>query len=98
MTQVPRFFVVEEAGRTVVYIAGELDLSTRDEFRQRLSPLTGRVVVDLADVTFIDSTAIGVLIGLQNRLSSDSGQLRIQNPHDVPRRALEIVGLEEWID
>jgi anti-anti-sigma factor len=56
------------------------------------------VVVDLEDVTFLDSSCIGVLAGAAQRLREDHGDLRIRRPADVPRRALEITGLEDWID
>ena len=54
--------------------------------------------LDLAAVTFIDSSAIGVLVGAHKRLSTDGGTLLLRNPQDMPRRALEIVGLGEWIE
>ncbi len=90
--------MVEEAGCTVVYLAGELDLANRDELRHCLAPLRGRLVVDLADVSLLDSSIIGVLIRMQNRLSVDGGELRIRNPQEFPRRALETVGLGPWIE
>jgi anti-sigma B factor antagonist len=77
---------------------GELDLAIKDELRAVLAPLSGDVTVDLSDVTFVDSSAIGVLVGAHKRLVGAGGTLRIRNPQDMPRRALEIVGLEGWID
>jgi anti-anti-sigma factor len=90
--------VVEEAGRTVIYLAGELDLATRDDLRQRLAALHGRVVADLSGVAFLDSSTIGVLIKTRNRLVADDGELELRNPQELPRRALETVGLKEWIE
>jgi anti-anti-sigma factor len=98
VTGVERFHIVEEAGRTAVYLAGEFDLANRDELRRCLAALRGRVVADLADVSFLDSSTIGVLIGTQNRLSAAGGELRLRNPQALPRRALETVGLGPWID
>jgi anti-anti-sigma factor len=46
----------------------------------------------------LDSSAIGVLVGTRNRLTGDGGTLRFRNPHDVPRRVLELTGLGDWID
>ena len=88
----------DEEGTTVLHVAGELDLETRDELRDQLEPLTGRVVVDLDAVTFLDSSAIGVLVATQNRLSADHGELLLRNPREVPRHSLEIVGLADWIE
>jgi anti-anti-sigma factor len=49
-------------------------------------------------VTFVDSSTIGVFVAAHNRLSADGGGLRLRGPQDLPRRALEVVGLQEWID
>jgi anti-sigma B factor antagonist len=92
-------FSVEANGAGHVVIAtGELDLAVKDELREVLSPLTGVVTIDLTEVTFVDSSTIGVFVGVHKRLSGDGGSLRLRNPQDMPRRALEIVGLEDWID
>jgi len=81
-----------------VIARGELDLACRDQLRDVLSDLSGAVVVDLEDVTFLDSSCIGVLAGAAQRLHEDHGDLRIRRPGDIPRRALEITGLDGWID
>ncbi len=58
---------------TVVTAAGELDLSSAPELKWALAGALdeeGRqVVLDLSSVTFLDSTALGVLVGVQRRLS-----------------------------
>lgn len=90
---------VANGGRTtVVTAAGELDLGVRDDLREVLAGLAGEVTVDLTEVTFVDSSAIGVFVGADKRLSEAGGDLRFHNPQDMPRRALEIVGLADWID
>jgi anti-sigma B factor antagonist len=93
-----QFSVEHDGAGTVVIAAGELDLAVRDDLREVLTPLTGAVTVDLSSVTFVDSSAIGVLVGAHNRLTKDGGDLRLRTPQDLPRRALEIVGLAGWID
>src|SRR4051794_40382741 len=65
VTGVERYRIVEEAGRTAVYLAGEFDLANRDVLRRCLAALRGRVVADLVDVSFLDSSTIGILIGAQ---------------------------------
>lgn len=89
--------VEKRDGATVVALAGELDLYNAHEVREALltsideSP--DRVVVDLAGVTFIDSTALGVLIEARTRLENHRAFL-LAAPGMETRRALEISGLD----
>ncbi len=67
--------VEERAGVPVVRAAGEVDVSTAPMLRERLVDLpegTPRVIVDLSEVTFLDSTGLGVLVAGQKRLRSAS--------------------------
>ncbi len=81
----------------VVTLAGEVDLYTAPEFREVL--LRGidegarHVVVDFSSVTFLDSTALGVLVGGGKRLRQHDGALLIVCGADGVRRILEIAGL-----
>ncbi|HEX9997829.1 MAG TPA: STAS domain-containing protein [Abditibacterium sp.] len=52
-----------------------------------------RVVVDLADVFFIDSTGIGVLVGALKRARERNGALHFCNSQSRVRRVFEITGL-----
>jgi anti-sigma B factor antagonist len=93
-----RFSVGAGEAGPVVVVVGELDLAVRDELREVLAQLSGVVTVDLDAVTFVDSSVIGVLVGAHNRLAKEGGALRLRSPQELPRRALEIVGLADWID
>jgi anti-anti-sigma factor len=89
--------VVHLDAAPVVLVNGELDLSTADSLRRSLQPLGGRVVVNLAGVSFMDCSAIGVLVAAHNRLAADGGGLRLRSPRDHVRRTLELVGFGDWI-
>lgn len=84
-------------GRTsVLTVAGELDLSSAPSMKWALTDLLGagcsQVVVDLSQVTFIDSTALGVLVGLQMRLSPGK-RLAIVCANAKVLKILELTGL-----
>lgn len=89
---------VESVGEAcVVKLGGELDLYNAPQIRDALNGACegspGRVVVDLSEVEFIDSTALGVLIEARTRLDNRRAFL-LAAPGLETRRALEISGLD----
>jgi anti-sigma B factor antagonist len=89
--------VVHLDAAPVVLVVGELDLSTADSLRTLLQPLGGRVVVNLAGVTFMDCSGISVLVDARNRLASEGGCLRVRSPSGFVVRLLELLGMGDWI-
>jgi anti-sigma B factor antagonist len=89
---------VERNGSAIVVrLAGELDLYNAPAVRTALidaaAELPERLVVDLGDVRFIDSTTLGVLVEARSRLA-DRGSLMLASPGLETRRALQISGLD----
>ena len=89
---------VEAVGQAwVVKLGGELDLYNASQVRDALAVATAdspqRVVVDLSEVEFIDSTALGVLIEARSKLNNRRAFL-LAAPGLETRRALEISGLD----
>ena len=90
---------VDEVGTAyVVRLGGELDLYNAAQVRSALADACAqapeRLVVDLAEVEFIDSTALGVLIETRTRLGNRDG-LMLAAPGLETRRALQISGLDK---
>lgn len=81
----------------VVRLAGELDLYNAHEVREVLLDESGkapeRLVVELSRVTFVDSTALGVLIEARAKLPNKRAFL-VASPRQETRRALEVSGLD----
>jgi anti-sigma B factor antagonist len=89
---------IEEVGTArVVSLGGELDLYNAEQVRTALADACAdtpeRVVVDLSEVEFIDSTALGVLIEARTKLDNRRGFL-LAAPALETRRALQISGLD----
>ena len=84
-------------GVYVVTLAGELDLHTCPEFREALLCVisTGAryVIVDLSLTTFVDSTALGVLLRGVERLRETGGNLSVVCPDANIRKVFEVTGL-----
>jgi anti-sigma B factor antagonist len=56
-----------------------------------------QLVVDLAEAGFIDSTAIGVLVGALKRLQESGGSLVVVCANENVQSIFELVGLDEVI-
>ena len=84
-------------GAVILSLAGELDLYNAEEVRGALLEACADnpqlLVVDLGEVRFIDSTALGVLIEARSRLA-DRSAFRLAAPGLETRRALEVSGLD----
>jgi anti-sigma B factor antagonist len=79
-------------------MSGEFDMQNRDELAAVLSRANGSVILDMSDVTFFDSSAIGIVVAARNRLASVGGTLTVRNPQEPIRRVLEITGLADFIE
>lgn len=88
-------------GIHVLTPAGEIDHHTGDSLRQALD-LTStphpRVIVDMRQVTFIDSSGINILIAAHQALTSAGGWLRLATPSKNVMRTLALVGIDTVID
>jgi len=89
--------IARNGSSVIVSLAGELDLYNAHALRETLlkccDEAPERLVVDLSEVKFIDSTALGVLIEARTRMPNRRGFL-LAAPGLETRRALEISGLD----
>lgn len=85
------------AGTPVLRFSGEVDLAVAPELEERLDDLIANgastIVVDLSDVTFLDSIALGVLIGALEACRSAGGDLHLVVTEPRVLKVLEITGL-----
>ena len=98
----PEFTLSQETlddHRYVVAVGGEIDLFTAPELKSAIGEALEsghtRIVVDLTETTFLDSTALGVLIGAVKRLRSRDGVLTIVNTDPNIAKTFEITGLDQ---
>jgi len=84
---------------TVVAVAGELDIATAPALQRAFtsSAVTGSdgVLVDLSDVTFMDSTGLALLITLDQKLRDRGGRLAISCPPGAARLLFDVTGVDE---
>ncbi len=83
----------------ILSVSGEVDLFTAPELKlaaqRELDGGATRLVVDLTATRFLDSTALGVLIGLVKRVRPLGGDLTIVNTEPTTAKTFAITGLDE---
>ena len=87
-----------ETGRIVVAARGELDAYAAPELAQRLGealdhPRGEPVVLDLSATTFLDSTALGAVVGAYRRSRERQVPFSIVAPRGHARRIFHLTGL-----
>jgi anti-sigma B factor antagonist len=100
MPESPLMLSTEQAqGVSVIHVAGDLDLSTIDVFdaELELSLESQRLVIELADCTFIDSSALRALVRAQKLVTRAGGELALVAPSQPARRVLEIATLDRFV-
>ena len=98
----PEFALTEESlddERHVIAVRGEIDLFTAPDLKATLLGAidVGKnlIVVDLTETAFLDSTALGVLIGAIKRVRATDGALAIVNTDPNIAKTFEITGLDQ---
>ncbi len=88
--------ITTAADRTQVQVAGEIDLSSKDQLEDRLSELctmAPHVDLDLSEVSFIDSTGVNMLLRMHQAHVAAGGTLTIRRPSPSVQTILEITAL-----
>lgn len=82
---------------TIVTVVGDIDMESAATLRVALNELEPDkdAYVDMANVRFIDSSGIKVLVGQTQRMIPNRARLQIQNPSRVVRRILTVAGLAD---
>jgi anti-sigma B factor antagonist len=89
--------VRRERDHAIVAAAGEIDIATVAELRERLFELADdgqSIVVDLSQVNFVDSTGLGALVGASKRTAAHGATLLVAGARPQIRQLFRMTGLE----
>ena len=92
--------VADLRGDRLLIVAGELDLATVPELARMLGALRARghaVVLDLADVTFMDSSGLSLLLEAQLDADRDGWEFSIRRASEAVRRIVALAGLQRLL-
>jgi len=101
--QMPAEFTIAQhpidSERHLVAVRGDLDLFSAPELKKVFAEAIGagriRIIVDLAETTFLDSSALGVLVVALKRLRSCHGDLAIVNLNENLTTIFKMTGLDQ---
>jgi anti-anti-sigma factor len=91
--------VDREGSTCTVRLRGELDLVSMPKFQAEIrelltdTPVGTTVLLDAADLTYIDSVGVGQLVAAWELVRADGHAMGIVRPHPFTRRILELTGL-----
>ncbi len=86
-----------EDGSAILSVAGEIDLAVTDEFvlvAQSCLKQGNGLSLDLGEVTFIDSSGLGVLVLMRKEAAEQDKTFRLANVSSSVERLLEVTGLD----
>jgi anti-sigma B factor antagonist len=92
--------VRSERGCVIAAVTGEIDIATVGELRERLFELaegSQPLIVDLDQVTFIDSAGLGALVGTSRRAAERGGSLHAICSQPQTRKLLWLTGVDRRI-
>ena len=82
-----------------VSLVGDLDINSSSYLKEKLNDLIDRkcsfLALDFSELSYIDSTGLGVLIGVLNRVKAENCEMVIMNPKTNVEKLLKVTGLNK---
>jgi anti-sigma B factor antagonist len=89
----------EQNSRWDFDLVGEIDISNAQQLKQQLEAAYGanpaNIYLDLEHLSYIDSTGLGVIIGVYGAIRGNGHKTIILNPKDNVRKLLRITSLDK---
>lgn len=94
--------ITSESGSAVATLSGEIDHHNAKEIRQQLdkfiiSAQPKELAIDFKNISFMDSSGIGLIMGRHKLIKECGGNLVVRNPQSYIRRVLKLSGIEKLV-
>lgn len=91
-----------ENGAAIARLKGEIDHHTAKELRTELDRFIINMqpevfAIDFADISFMDSSGIGLIMGRSKLMKECGGVLEVRNPQPYIRRVMKLSGIERIV-
>ncbi|HEY5585792.1 MAG TPA: STAS domain-containing protein [Ruminiclostridium sp.] len=84
---------------TKIVLSGEIDIYTSQSFKSELNDVVnaskGDLFIDCKELTYIDSTGLGILVGALKEIRKDNNDIYICNLKDNIKKLFLITGLDK---
>jgi len=81
-------------GKWNITLGGEVDIADAHLLKAELEAAYAKhaadMTVDIGELSYVDSTGLGVIISLYSRLKDDGNKLTLVNPRDNVKKLLKI--------
>lgn len=88
-----------EAGVLHIKVSGRFDFGVHNEFREATNKLAEngvkKIEVDLASTDYMDSSALGMLLVLRDKLAGDKNAVHLKNARNEVKKILEIANFDK---
>ena len=87
--------VTKDGNRALVQLSGRFDFNTHREFRSAVEPLVidvgvAAITIDFSAVEYLDSSALGMLLMLRDRMSGAKKVVTLAGVHGNVKQVLDI--------
>ena len=93
--------VSPDGHKLTISVKGRFDFGRHQEFREsyeRLNQKPESIVVDLKDATYLDSSALGMLLLLRDHAGGDEAEIQVVNSSNDVRKTFEISNFDQLFD
>ena len=85
-------------GLLCAYLSGEIDHHSAQSLRQQIDSrlmdgAPDRLILDFAEVSFMDSSGLGLILGRMKKMRGTGGSLTVQHPPEQIKKMLELAGV-----
>ena len=94
--------IIEVSKTNMVSIRGEIDIYSIEKFRdtieEKIKTQASEIILDCSELSYMDSTGMGVLIELRNKTKELGQKIIMMNPRPNIRKLLALTGVDKIIE